>query len=467
VPSVRAFVVGVVVLACLAAPAGGVRAASGGPDLWVDGTNSGCSDAFDRQQASVATTPWCSVARAGIAAQAGDTVHVRPARYVGTVRLSASGTSASPIRFIAGGPGVVLDGAGAASVVKVVSVSDVALVGMAVTGASAQGIWVDGARRITLDHLTVQANQGHGVQILRSDAVAVSASTIRDNAAAGIFEGSGTTGGRYVDSQIVANGVGAAAYNGDGIQLGGSGAYVAGNTISANGTPGPYEHGIYAGPSSRGYVIESNVLSRNAGSNVKAAGSDGIVRYNRMEAGRLGLVVSDNASPVLAYYNAIFGRYQHAVFVGDGAQAKLWNNTIVVTLPDASGDPSALFVKAAKLLDLRNNLVSYTSSDNRGRAIYVADPGQIASLVSSDNWFSTPDAKGRSFYRAASLDLAGWRKATGQDAKSLSSMPPSLASDARVTSKNLGIDRGQNLGLTRDYAGRPLRGAPDLGAHES
>jgi hypothetical protein len=458
-------------LAILAVPE--TAGAEAGLHLWVDQTSSACSDAPDRLGASSAATPWCSLTRAFAVAEPGDTVHVRPGRYVGSVRAARSGRPDAPITFLAEGPGVVVDASGASAAVKLVSVSDIALVGLTVTGAALQGVWTDGSQRIAMHSLTVEHNQGHGVQIMASVSVSVSDSVIRANRGAGIVEGRGTSGGRYTDNQIVSNGVDDQPYNGDGIQLAGKGSYVGRNFIHGNGTPGPFEHGIYSGPASEGYVIEANVLSGNAGSNVKAAGSNGIIRYNLLDSGRLGLVVSDNAAPVLAYYNVIFGRYQHAVLVTRGetpAQARLWNNTIVVTGRQGStGDASAIFVKEAGLLDLRNNLVSYLSADNLGRALYLLDASRVGTLVSDNNWFSTQDPGGRHLVRnGGRVTLKAWQKATGRDANSIASSPPRFDPTGRVTSRNLGSRLGQPVGLTRDYAGTVLLAGvpPDIGAYQ-
>ena len=252
------------------------------------------------------------------------------------------------------------------------------------------------------------------------------------------------------------------------------GAYIAGNTIVGNGDPGPFEHGIYTGPSSRDFLIEGNVISRNAGSNVKAAGSNGTIRYNRLEEGRLGLVLSDNASPVVAYYNLIFGKYQHAVFLTVGstaAQARLWNNTIVVTARNGdSGDASAVFVKAADLVDMRNNLVSYTNADNAGIAVNVPDASSVKGLTSNNNWLSSTHPNARHFvWNGSRFTLNQWTRTTGQDGASIASSPPRIDVDAHVVSTNLGRGRGQNLGLVRDYSGSavPAATAPDIGAYQA
>ena len=54
------------------------------PALWVDASSPACSDT----QARVLDPahPYCSVARAAGLVVAGDTVHVAPGRYLGTVR---------------------------------------------------------------------------------------------------------------------------------------------------------------------------------------------------------------------------------------------------------------------------------------------------------------------------------------------------------------------------------------------
>ena len=189
-------------------------------------------------------------------------------------------------------------------------------------------------------------------------------SAIAGNGGAGIFETTGSSDGQYLSNQISGNGINGAPYSGDGIQLGGVGPMSPGTPSSATATRGRTSTDLRRGIA-RDYLIESNLLSGNAGSDIKAAGSGGVVRYNRLEGGRLGIVFSDNPTPVLAYYNVISARYQHAVFLTTGttaARAKLWNNTIVVTGRSSdSGDASAIFVNSAASVDLRNNVVAYTN----------------------------------------------------------------------------------------------------------
>ena len=165
-------------------------------------------------------------------------IPARSARGVGV----ADGSH--PVRGADGG--VTIDAVGDSAAIRVVSVSDVSFEGMAVTGATTQGVWVYAAQRVGLYRLSVRGNGGPGIQIRESQAVVVTRSAIAGNGGAGIFETTGSSDGQYLPNHISGNGINGAPYSGDGIQLGGIRADVAGNTIVGNGDPGPYEHGIYA-----------------------------------------------------------------------------------------------------------------------------------------------------------------------------------------------------------------------------
>ena len=196
---------------------------------------------------------------------------------------------------------------------------------------TAQGIWVQGGARVHLSGLDVASNVGAGLSAKGTAGLIVEASSITGNGGAGILELAGTRDARYADNEIRGNGAGAATYNGDGIQLGGTGADVIANTITANGSS-TFEHGIYTGAASAGWTIELNTLADNAGANVKATGGPGLIRRNRMTNGTFGLILSDNPAPVTAEHNVISGRAQHLVLLTSAttsARGRLWANTVV------------------------------------------------------------------------------------------------------------------------------------------
>jgi hypothetical protein len=366
----------------------------------------------------------------------------------------------------------VLDAAGAANAVKLIDVSHVELDGMTIRGGASQGVWIDSAPATVLTNLDVTANPGAGIEAKATSGLVVDHDTVSGNGSAGILELAGTTGARYTNDEITGNGIGGGAYDGDGIQLGGSGALVSGDTISGNGDPGPYEHGIYAAAASSGWTIERNELRDNGGANVKAAGS-GVVRRNQLVNGRFGIVLSDNPAPVTVEHNLIEGRAQHLVFLTAGstaARARLWANTIVQSgRSTSSGDASAVFVNAASSLEIRDNLLCYANADALGVALWVNDATRVGSLASDANWACDTDTRSRQFaWNGSRTTLAGWQAASAQDGRSLVSAPPTFDATLHVTSTNLGVNRGDQLGLVEDYAATPLptSGPLDVGAYE-
>ena len=438
-------------------------------ELWVDQAASMCADTLTRDQVTRAR-PWCTIQAAATHVDPGDSVYVMPGHYLGPVQLRRPGSATSPTRFEAPEGRATIDAAGAAAALKLIGVHDVSFDGFTVTGAAGQGIYLDNASDITLAQLTVRRNGSYGIQASASR-LTISDSTIDDNAMGGISELADSSGNVYRDNTISGNGHDGKPYNGDGIQLNGTSALVSGNTITDNGDPGIYEHGIYAGARSTNYVLESNTLAGNAASDIKAAGASGTVRYNRLGDSRLGLVLSDNAQPVLAYYNVIAGRFQHAVFFTTGtspAQARVWNNTIDQTgSPDSRGDASAVFINSAALAEIKNNIICHANEDNRGAALFVNDHTQ-AGLTSNNNWFCSTDSSRRSLVlNGRRLTLRAWARTTGDDRASLSTAPAEFDSHSRVVSRNLGAGAGQPLGLTRDAAGVAVPAAhPNLGAFQ-
>jgi hypothetical protein len=451
-----------------------VATPSYGADLWVDSGNMACSDNRKPDRVSSPATSWCTLAPAATRARAGDTVRILEGVYRGTLRPMNSGTATAPIRFTAAEPGVVLDAAGAANAVKLIGVSDIALEGMTIRGGAGQGVWVDNSPRATLTRVEVTANPGAGIQVKATAGLVVDLSRIAGNGSAGILELAGTTGARYTANTITANGVGAGTYGGDGIQLGGTGALVAGNEITGNGDPGPFEHGIYTAAASSGWTIQLNRLADNGGANLKAAGAAGLVRRNRMTNGRYGIVLSDNPTAATVEHNLIEGRAQHLVFLTAGttaARARLWANTIIQTgRSTTSGDASTVFVNAATSLEVRDNLLCYTNPDALGVALWVNDATRVGSLASDTNWTCATDATFRSFaWNGSRTTLAGWRTKSGQDMRSVDSRPPGFDANLRVTSTNLGLGRADPLGLVEDYTGAPLPVTPgslDIGAYQ-
>jgi|GEM_PF-3216582 len=435
--------------------------------LYVDAARAGCSDARPATQNSAAA-PWCSLTPAAGQTQAGDVVHVAPGVYRGTFRPLASGTADKPIRVVADGPGVILDAGGAANALKLISVRGWSVEGVTITGGVNQGVWVESTSDITLRGVTVTANPGAGVQLKNAGKTTITDSTLSANGSAGVLETVGSTATRIAGNRITGNGRGGSTYNGDGIQLGGSGAVVTGNTITDNGDPGIHEHGIYAAAASVGWTIERNVISGSGGANVKASGT-GVVRFNRLVDGTYGLVLAANPVPVDVFENVITGRAQHTVFVTTGARGRLYHDTIVQTgRSAASGEASAIFVNEAVSLEIRNTLACYDGPDDFGVALWINNASKAGAVTAGTNWYCSYDGRLRhTAWNGSRVDAAAWRAATG-DTRSVLSGPPTFDADFRPQAPLLGAGIGDPLSaVTHDFAGAvwPASGARDAGAY--
>ena len=130
-------------------------------ELWVNQAKATCSDRLTRDEVDQAT-PWCTLQAAARGARAGDTVQVMPGRYRGTVRPAASGSASAPIRFLAPSGGVTIDAAGAAVGLQVVGVSWLSFQGFTITGAAAQGVYVDRSSDVTFAQLQANGNGTYG-----------------------------------------------------------------------------------------------------------------------------------------------------------------------------------------------------------------------------------------------------------------------------------------------------------------
>ena len=352
-------------------------------------------------------------------------------------------------------------------------VHDIALRGETVHAAAAQGVWIDNAARVVLDGVTVTNSAGSGVQIKAGTSVTVTHARLVGNARQGLLDMSQATGTTLSASIVSGNGVDGQQFNGDGVGLNGADGAVLDCTITQNGDGVGFEHGVYAGPTARGYTIARNQIGGNAGADIKAAGGPGLVADNRLTSSMFGLVLSDNPAPVTAEYNLVQGRFQHGILVTTGttaARARLWNNTVEQTgRSTTSGNASAVFVVSAAQLELRNNLFAYTNSDLLGSAFLLNDATRVASFSADADWYASPDpGLRRVAWNGARVTFAQWRSLSGGDAAGFDSAPPVFDPAGRVVSANLGAGRGIALGLTHDLAGTPLpvSGPPDIGAYQ-
>lgn len=208
--------------------------------------------------------------------RSGGTVIVRAGAHRGSLDLR--GLSRVTVR---GEAGAVIDAAGARYALSLRDAQDVAVIGLALRGGSVQTVWVDDSVRITLDRLAVLGSQGAGVQIRDTREVRLTRSRVTGAASAGVMELTGVVDSHYEQLTVSGNGLGAAAYNGDGIQLSGTRVAVRDVVVTGNGSSARFEHGIYVSSRARDVALTGVTARDNSGVAVKLGGS------GRLEASTL------------------------------------------------------------------------------------------------------------------------------------------------------------------------------------
>lgn len=92
------------------------------------------------------------------------------------------------------------------------------------------------------------------------------------------------------------NGLGPAAYNGDGLQLSGTGVAVEDVRAHDNGSSALYEHGIYVSAAARSVVLRTVTSYGNSGVGLKVGGS-GTLSDSRLTDDRIALYCGTTTSP--------------------------------------------------------------------------------------------------------------------------------------------------------------------------
>lgn len=174
---------------------------------------------------------------------------------------------------VRGEAGAVLDAAGARFALSLRDVADVTVGDLVLSGGTAQSVWVERTRGVTLERVVVQGSAGSGVQLRDSTGFVLRSSRVQDAAAAGVMELTGVSDSRYEGLVVTRNGRGAAAYDGDGLQLSGTRVSVRDVVTTDNGSSPMYEHGLYVSSAARSVSLTGVRSSGNAGVAVKLGGS--------------------------------------------------------------------------------------------------------------------------------------------------------------------------------------------------
>jgi parallel beta-helix repeat protein len=225
--------------------------------LYVDGSNSSCSDTGAGTQA----TPYCTIVKAAVVAVGGQTVQVAAGTYTGTASLGHSGAAGAPIVFQAA-PGVTISGGSKGFSLS--SRSHVVIRGFTITGTSSYGVYLFAASdvRVEASHISfagqpVDGSTHAGVYVNSSTDVHVVGNVVDHNTDSGIVVTADSTQVEVRGNTAYSN---ARQYTraAAGIDVrGGSGVTVAGNVSHHN-----EDSGLNL-TSTQGDVVTGNVLYNN------------------------------------------------------------------------------------------------------------------------------------------------------------------------------------------------------------
>ena len=373
--------------------------------------------------------PWRTLQRAANAARAGDLIVVAPGGYAG-FDLRTSGTSANPIVFQAQ-PGVLIN---APNPVR-----------------PSEGINLEGASWVVVEGFTVNGMPRAGIRSVTNHHVTIRGNTTDGNGRWGIFSG-------FSDDLTVEDNVTSRSAAEHGIYVSNSGDrpiirrnHVWGNNacgIHMNGDASMGGDGLISGALVEGNLVHGN--GRGGGSGINADG----VQDSRF----LNNIVVDNHASGISLYRI------------DGAAGSRNNLVAHNTIVQAADGRWALNIRDGSTGTRILNNILLTLHTWRGAISVTADSrtGLTSDANAVTPRFTLNDG-------ASTVDLAGWRQATGQDQHSFATTPAAVFvdpadGDYHVLAGAPVVDAGVTVaGVTTDFEGhaRPAGLAPDVGADES
>ncbi len=379
--------------------------------------------AGDDASAGTAAAPWRTIQRAADAVAPGDQVVIHAGTYLGFL-VSAHGTSAAPISFVADGE-VLIDGAAT---------------------ADRDAVHIEGGAYVTIDGLTITGAARAGVSAIECDHVTVRNSRIDANGRWGVFSS-------FCDDLLVEH-----------------------NEVSRSGT----EHGVYASNSADRPVVRDNLIWGNGMCGVHMNGDinyggDGVISGALIEnnvirdnGARGGSAINgDGVTGAVIRNNVLDGNHASGISLYriDGGAPSTGNLIINNTVHMAADARSAVNIQDGSAGNtLRNNILLDPSP---GRGAIDACASCLVGLVSDHN-----AVVGRFIVDGAALGLDQWRARTGNDASSFVATADALfagAGDLTLRAGAPAIDAGvASDAPATDLAGtqRPQGAAVDIGAYE-
>ena len=252
--------------------------------LFVDGNNSNCSNSGTGSQSA----PFCSIDAAADEVEAGDTVSVKPGTYNEEVFIRQSGSSSSPISFIAD-PGVTVSGQ--YNGFDLDGVNWVTVQGFSIGQTTSHGIKaVESSNLSFTDNIVISAGE-RGIYVRDSSEVIIDNNRVQDSTEQGIFLKT-ITNGTVSNNDVTGSGHPFFGATRQGIYVNNSSNLLIENNISAFNS----DTGIYLTSGTTGVHIKSNTVHHNARGYTRSANGinirnstnniiEGNIAYNNEDSG--------------------------------------------------------------------------------------------------------------------------------------------------------------------------------------
>ncbi len=192
-------------------------------------------------------------------------------------------------------------------------------------------------------------------------------------------------------------------------------------------------------------------------------GTGNICRYNTISTSTMTGIYIYYETDFQIYYNLIYNNGDNGIQLSHHAGGAVYNNTLYnnneypILITQTSPGANVL---------IKNNVIHTSTNKTYGIFIYDAAVGHYTSDYNCiyETYFGRIETGGN-------YSLADWRTATGQDAHSMLADPlfvSTVTPDFRLQSGSPCKDAGVEVGLTLDYAGKPvpINTTPDIGAYE-
>jgi len=201
--------------------------------------------------------------------------------------------------------------------------------------------------------------------------------------------------------------------------------------------------------------------------------ANAIIRYNKVfnsKAGSpntptMGVGSLAAGARIQIYYNLLVNGASAAFecYSRMNGKVEFYNNTIY--LKPGTGTDGAIYLKYGDNFILKNNIITREGA-TRG-FVTILNP---AMTVNDHNLYYNfpPVCSSQFYYGRYHANLSLWRMATKQDMNSHVADPlfVNVASDWRLQAASPAVNKGVDVGLTKDILGNPIVGLPDIGAYE-